>query len=244
MTASDTQSFINTYLNDARIAAGQLGIPTSVILAQWINETGSGTSSAFQQGNNFAGVSNNGKVDSFPDKRAGLIAYIQRWQNPVYAPTIAAIQQDGNVNADPIAAARLVENSPWAAGHYGGTGLEDLITNDNLAQYDKLGTLQPGQYIQQQVNSTQDPGAAGGAGLIGGGGSSGGCPEGNLFSGPSIPLVGSAFNLTRCQGRALLGAASLVAGGILLLVGLGFIGIGSRAGKAVAAPIAAGAALA
>lgn len=57
--------------------------------------------------------------------------------------------------------------------------------------------------------------------------SSGGCPEGNLvtFPGP-IP------NISRCEGRALLGAASL-AGGALIMV-LGAIAMSKTATGAVA----------
>lgn len=96
-----------------------------------------------------------------------------------------------------------------------------------------------------------DPGAAlpsapvpipGGSALgIDTSGQVGGCPEGNVFSlkapGSGLPLVGSlapSLTLTKCEGRALLGAACLVAGAVLLVGGLAVMGLSSRAGRGAA----------
>jgi Mannosyl-glycoprotein endo-beta-N-acetylglucosaminidase len=233
-----TQSFINAHLNEARIAAGQIGMPVSVILAQWINETGAGTSSAFRNGHNYAGVSLNGQVESYPDDKAGLVAYIIRWGNRVYHPTTDAIHQAGNVKADPYLAARLVEQSPWAAGHYGGNGLEKLIAQDNLSQYDAGGSVPPPLDIQRAVNNAQDPGAVdSGIGAVVGGSSNidpttgrprAGCPEGNL-----ITMPGPIPNVTRCMGRGLLGGVSIASGLLVLGIGLGVLALGSRPGRAL-----------
>jgi cell wall-associated NlpC family hydrolase len=69
-------SFFTAYLDDAKQAAGLTGVQVSVILSQWADETGYGTSLAFISGHNFAGVSYGG-VASFPTVQAGLSAYIE-----------------------------------------------------------------------------------------------------------------------------------------------------------------------
>lgn len=142
-----TQAFINAQLPAARAAAAQLGIPVSVVLAQWINETGSGSSRAFVEGHNYAGVSYLDQPEAavgatlqpglapilaYPTPAAGVAGYIARWRDPVYAATRKIWSQ----TSDPIAVARSVEASPWAAGHYGGNGLETLITSLDLTAYD------------------------------------------------------------------------------------------------------------
>ena len=84
-----------------------------------------------------------------------------------------------------------------------------------------------------------EPGASGGGATSTGAASSGsagfyGCPEGKVFDGPSI--LGARIYLTKCEGRALLGAISIAGGGLLMLVGLGFVAVGSsRVGKLISA---------
>lgn len=149
-----TPAFINQQLPAARIASARLGIPVSVVLAQWINETGSGSSQAFLEGNNYAGVSyldapeaklgaslqpGLSPILAYPTQAAGLAGYIARWGEPVYAPTRAIWA----TTTDPITVAQSIEASPWAAGHYGGNGLENLIAENNLTAYDNP-NLQPG----------------------------------------------------------------------------------------------------
>lgn len=143
---ASTQAFINQELPAARAASSRLGIPVSVILAQWINETGSGSSQAFVDGNNYAGVSYldspevavgatlgaSAPILSYPTRAAGVAGYIARWLEPVYAST----RKSWGTTTDPIAIAKSIEASPWAAGHYGGSGLENLITQNNLTAYD------------------------------------------------------------------------------------------------------------
>lgn len=249
MTDPNVQAFVATYLDDARIAAGQLGMPVSVILAQWGNETAWGTSQVFRDQNNFAGEGWNGSTyNTYQDKDAGLVGYIQGWNGSNYASTLQKIHLAGGINADPIYAAQQVEASPWAGGHYGGNGLENIIQQEGLAQYDAAGDLAPSPAMQKAIGQSADQGAASGdlgAVLVGqnSGLSSalgvtqidpktgkviGGCPEGNLVTLPSaLP------NITKCEGRALLGAASLVAGVILIGVGLGVLALGTRPGQAI-----------
>lgn len=143
--------FIQEVLPEATQAARALGIPTSVVLAQWINETGGGTSDAWKDGHNPAGISilepamerlgahipaGWGELLAFPDVNHGLLAYIIRWNEPVYAATRARWAQ----NQDPVAVAQAIQDSPWAAGHYDHHGLVDLINEDNLRQYDEATT--------------------------------------------------------------------------------------------------------
>jgi hypothetical protein len=227
-----TQSFIQQYLSDAQVAAQQLGFPVSVVLAQWINETGSGTSQAFNQANNYAGVSNHGMIDQYPDKRAGLAAYIVRWSDPVYSSTRAAIASNGGRSGNPYVAAKAVEQSPWAAGHYGGSGLEALIQQQNLQQYDTGNTNYP---VPPDLAAAEKADrAGGGAGTAAAGGdNSNDC----IWHLPSISLGpisgGGGCILNHSQGRALLGAVSLLGGVALVVVGLAFLGLRSKAGQTI-----------
>lgn len=142
----EQETFINEVLADAHVAAGHLNIPVSPILAQWINETGSGTSRAWLAGNNYAGVSGmegvqtqlgahlggEGAILFYPNRQAGLQGYITRWADGVYDNTRDAWR----TNPDAHAVAAAIEASPWAAGHYGGNGLRALIDELNLTQFD------------------------------------------------------------------------------------------------------------
>ena len=229
--------FVTTYLGDAQVAARHLGMPVSVILAQWINETGGGTSSAFRNQNNFAGVSLNGQIMSFPDKSAGLTAYIQRWGDPVYNPTRATIAAAGGIKANPYTAAQAVEQSPWAAGHYGGNGLEHLIADQNLSQYDVAGPVPaPDQF---SPGSSSDGSSSSSS-------SSSGITETCILKLPSVDLklfsLGGNCLLHSNQGRALLGAFCLVTGAGVMLIGLGFVAIGGNSPLAKVAPLLAAAA--
>lgn len=141
------QTFINEVLGDAHAAASHLGIPVSPILAQWCDETGFGTSDAWLNGHNYAGVStlekfqeelgahygDQGRILFYPNRAAGLAGYIGRWADEVYTDTRRAWQAHSH---DPYQVAQDVEMSPWAEGHYGGDGLKRLMMQENLTQYD------------------------------------------------------------------------------------------------------------
>lgn len=149
MTDQQT-AFVESVLPYAKVASAALGIPVSPILAQWINETGAGTSEAWLRGNNFAGVSNledhdralngaycmGGPIICYPSLPAGLLGYIARWRDPVYQPTRAR----WGTNPSPIAVAEAIQDSPWAAGHYDHHGLVDLIDQLDLTKYDHPGS--------------------------------------------------------------------------------------------------------
>lgn len=144
-------SFVADVAPDASIASARTGVPESVILAQWGIETGWGTSSAWRQGNNYAGVSPGGKVASYSDRAAGLAAYISTLLQGPYAGVRAAGSAD--------AAARALGNSPWASSHYGGGGADllSVIQANNLTQYD---SAQPAGQAGLFAQLTQ-PGAGG-----------------------------------------------------------------------------------
>lgn len=146
----EQQAFIDSVLGYARQAASELNIPTSVVLAQWADETGWGTSTLFRESFNFAGVY--GDADgqthrvgarvlpsgflAYPDHEAGVRGYVMRWQDPVYTNTRNAWHADNR----PIPVAKAVEASPWASGHYNFRDLEVIIEDHNLFAYDDPNT--------------------------------------------------------------------------------------------------------
>lgn len=127
-------SFITDVLPDAQYASAQTGVPVPVILAQWIDETGNGTSQAWLQGHNYAGVSPGGHVAYYPDRASGLAAYVRTMNAAPYAAVRAAGSIPGAIAA--------LGASPWAGSHYGnppGADLSRIVAQDNLAQYDTSG---------------------------------------------------------------------------------------------------------
>lgn len=169
MTTEAQEAFYNDVLADAHAAASHLNIPVSVVLAQWANETGYGTSDAFVNGHNYAGVSglepfqtslgahlgDQGDILFYPDRAAGLAGYIGRWADPVYNDTRAQwVAHQGNA----FEVAGDVEASPWAAGHYGGNGLKQLITTDNLIRFDGEPVPAPSPGPQQPPCGSLPPG--------------------------------------------------------------------------------------
>jgi hypothetical protein len=141
--------FIAHVLGYAREASDALHIPVSAILAQWIDETGAGTSHLFETGYNFAGVSGNADLqveklgahlegDGFlyyPNHETGVRGYIMRWHDPVYASTRDAWAADNS----PAGVARAMQDSPWAAGHYNHRDLQALIDSADLTEFDHGG---------------------------------------------------------------------------------------------------------
>ena len=137
MPPSFESLFVTNYAAAAARAAADTGLWTSVVLAQWANETFFGTSRAFLQGNNFAGVSPGGVVASYPSQSAGLSAYIETMNLATYDGVRAAKEVGAREQAIVLGA------SPWAGGHYEnaanagpGSALVDLIDGLNLGAYD------------------------------------------------------------------------------------------------------------
>lgn len=169
MASSEQQAFIDSVLADAHSAASHLDIPVSVVLAQWIDETGWGTSEAWLRGNNYAGVSflepfqvslgahlgDQGEILFYPSRADGLAGYIARWGDPVYTATRECCASH---HGDAIAVAQCVEESPWAASHYGGHGLRSLIVSEQLTRYDASAAPAPPQTEPEPPCAALPPG--------------------------------------------------------------------------------------
>jgi len=143
---AEQNDFIDRVLGYAEQASEALHIPVSAILAQWIDETGWGTSQLFRDGYNFAGVTGNADLQVeklgahlgeggflyYPSHEVGMRGYVMRWNDPVYASTRDAWAADNS----PLAVARAMQSSPWAEGHYDNRDLVDLIDNYGLTDFD------------------------------------------------------------------------------------------------------------
>lgn len=154
-------SFFTEYLSDAQTAHVATGVLTSVILAQWADETGYGGSKAFVSGNNFAGVSAGGGVNTFATKAKGLDAYINALNQSIYNPVRQAVGWRAQAVALGV--------SPWAGARYNakaynagarctfsnqgstcptllanaGIDLINIIQSNNLTQFDSASTNNP-----------------------------------------------------------------------------------------------------
>jgi hypothetical protein len=144
--------FVTNYAAAAARAAADTGLWTSVVLAQWADETAFGTSRAFLLGNNFAGVSPGGKIASYPSQAAGLSAYIETMDLATYDSVRAAKAAGARDQAVALG------KSPWAGGHYTapggepGSSLVGIIDSLNLTAYDGAeGSLNP------QPPTVEDP---------------------------------------------------------------------------------------
>lgn len=191
--------FVDDVAGDARLAAARTGVPVSVILAQWIDETGNGTSAAWRVGHNYAGVSPGGHVAAYPDRTVGLAAYVRTLSSKAYDSVRAAAA------SGPDAAAQALGRSPWAASHYGGQGqdLLRIIQANDLTRFDD-----PSAPAGSKV-SLPDPGGivSGALGAVGGvaGGAAG------AVAGAAVDKVAAAV-----QPYVVFTGALLVAGGLVL----------------------------
>lgn len=142
----EQQAFIDYALPFAQVAANALEIPVAPILAQWADETRWGTSRAWTEGHNPAGIStltddqrahgatdfDGGPVLAYPDTGSGVAGYVARWNEPVYAQT----RELWSRQRDAASVAQAMQQSPWAAGHYNNGDLVRIIDQNNLTQYD------------------------------------------------------------------------------------------------------------
>lgn len=110
------------------------GVCVSVILAQWGDETGYGGPD-WSPNNNPGNVgSYDGQpVNSFPTLQAGVNAYISTMLLSYYIGVRTAVGWRNQ--------SQQLGLSPWASGHYNdgggpGSALIDIITQNNLTQYD------------------------------------------------------------------------------------------------------------
>lgn len=138
---STANAFISDVLATAKSASAQTGVLVSVILAQWADETGWGSSLAWLEGNNYAGVTIPGSalitgVTAFPNRPAGLASYISNLNSSLYTTVRDARTWESQ--------AKALGTSPWASGHYvgyapfnfPGGALVAIIETRVLTQYD------------------------------------------------------------------------------------------------------------
>lgn len=64
-TLTQMEAFIENMLPYAETAGNQIGVNPNLILGQWANETGYGTSTAATQDNNYGGITYNGQLGVF-----------------------------------------------------------------------------------------------------------------------------------------------------------------------------------
>jgi hypothetical protein len=154
MPPSFEQLFIQKVAAAAARCAADTGLWTSVVLAQWADETAWGTSRAWLLSNNPAGISPHGTIASYATEAVGFSEYI-RTMNLSFYDGVRAAKLSG-----PLAQARALGASPWAAGHYAGAGetpgssLVTIIESNDLTAYDGAeGSLNPKP--QPQVEPTQ-----------------------------------------------------------------------------------------
>ena len=122
-------------------------IPVSVIMAQMGDETEYGTSQAWLQCHNPAGIENGGTCSGiysyYPTYQDAAVGYANFYtQNANYANVLAVARSGGS----PDAVAYAIGASPWAGGHYAYNGIDgealvSIIQTYNLTRYDKPGAL-------------------------------------------------------------------------------------------------------
>ena len=127
-------NFFTTALPYAKKASVATGVLTSVILAQWADETTYGTSDDWTVKHNPGNVSPGGNVATYPSLDAGVNAYILTMNGGLYQAVKGAV----GWRAQCIA----LGQSPWASGHYDdgsgpGSALVAIVTQFNLWQYDQ-----------------------------------------------------------------------------------------------------------
>lgn len=144
--SASQQAFINAELPYATAESARTGIPVSVFLTQSANETGWGSSGWFTKSNNPAGIGvtgQPGKGNVYPSLAAAFTDYA----NKLLGKGEAGQQQfaaDVAAHKDPLTLLADLEAAPWAAGHYGGHGLEQLYAaNPALGAHDLPGTSLP-----------------------------------------------------------------------------------------------------
>ncbi len=131
------RAFIDSMTAHAKACSKSTGIRASVIMAQWCDETGYGTSIAFLEGHNVAGISWRGEVYHSDTLDAGLTAYVETINLSIYNPVRAAYNQGAEQQAIALG------KSPWAGGRYGGVDhpradLVSIIESFKLIELDAV----------------------------------------------------------------------------------------------------------
>lgn len=149
------ESFFQNMLPYAKKASAELGIPSSVILAQWAHESAYGESYGAKHRLNFAGISNfigkpyswskAIKVEPRPKSEgswynvyANASDFTDDYvhvMNLKYYDKVRAAGKTPGIDDDILQLAK----SPFAADHYGGTGsnLMNIIKKFDLLKFDK-----------------------------------------------------------------------------------------------------------
>jgi hypothetical protein len=109
-TAQQQQAFLTEMLPEAHAVSVRTGVDVEVLLAQSAVETGWGTSPAFVEGKNPAGISPGGELARYPSLAAGC----QAWGDVLLEPAYADVRQAASADAQAVA----LGQSPWAASHY------------------------------------------------------------------------------------------------------------------------------
>ena len=118
-TPEQIQAFYEAMAPYAKGVAQKVGgILPQTILVQWADETGYGTSRAFLEGHNPAGISFNGHLITFQSLEQGVSRYQQILQ--IDAGWYRPVCQAEGVTAQ----LKALGASPWAASHYTTAGGE------------------------------------------------------------------------------------------------------------------------
>lgn len=194
-TSQQVNAYIAQVLPAAQRQSARTGIPVSVMLAQSGYETGWGTSQWWRVHLNPAGIGVTGAPgagQSFASVDAAFAAYADKLLGKGEAGQQQFVR-DVNAGAGPQQLLSDLEASPWAAGHYGGTGLNTTWQSLGLAQYDLPGAKPP----------------PGGNPVPGGGSASGAVDVSLHVPGTpySVPTPGDLFG-------GLTGTAGDIAGGL------------------------------
>lgn len=114
VSVSGTKDFVTKLQKYAQTASNQTDIPVEVILSQWGLETGWGSSKAFKNGLNLAGIKSNSKGSQFANGayagyntlEASVNDWIRNMQRDIYAGVRNATGVEGSIQA--------LHKSPWA----------------------------------------------------------------------------------------------------------------------------------
>lgn len=144
-TQQQVNDFIAQVLPAAQVESKRTGIPVSVMITQAGYETGWGTSEWWRVHRNPAGIGvtgQPGKGFTFPDVASGWRAYADKLLGKgEYGQ--GQFVSDVNARAGSVKLLQDLEQSPWAAGHYSGHGLESTYAAMGLGKYDLPGAKPP-----------------------------------------------------------------------------------------------------
>ena len=134
-------AFYTDMLPYAQQANAETGIPVSVVLAQWANESKRGTSLIGK--NNYAGITKGGVKAGFANYDS-ISDFVDGWVKTITNGYYQGVLNTAQVGT-PEQTAQALGDSPWDQDHYyinyPGEKLVNLINSDNLKQYDTGGQV-------------------------------------------------------------------------------------------------------